>query len=514
MAEPSPRRQRWIGRSLAVLFASIAPAVALAQQIPQQELQFVTQSYAPRATVRVRSDLVQMDVVVRDAKGRVVGGMTRADFQVYDKGRPQEIGQFAIVSASGAAPAESPVPSSAPVPGSSSPAAVVAPPRFIGLFFDDRGTPFADLRYAQNAAEKFVRKDLRAGDKVGVFTASGSATLDFTDEASKLLAAIESVRPQPLNVPMVRPSCVQYPLGPYAAYLIADQTDLATVDLYTCRNASFSAHPDVPETPAELQVQAETILSSANIATKFTLEALGSLITHLAGMSGSRILVLASSGFFTETAHAQIDELTDEALAGNVVINSLDAKGLVARAPGGSTEDSPILKVPASQEEKQLLRKQRDSMDDVMVVLARDTGGIFFHNNNDLDLGLREMAAVPDVSYRLGFSPEHLRPDGEFHALKVKLAIPGPFEIQSRRGYFAPTPATTKAKNEIDALNDEVMKSDQRNALPAEVGAEAGRLPAGGAGFQVSLRVDPRALAFRKDHGKHLDRLVDCNIHL
>ncbi len=35
-------------------------------------------------------------------------------------------------------------------------------------------------------------------------------------------------------------------------------------------------------------------------------------------------------------------------------------------------------------------------MDDVMADLARDTGGVFFHNNNDLDLGLREMASVPD----------------------------------------------------------------------------------------------------------------------
>lgn len=511
IAELPSQPGTWIGRLLVVLFLLMAPAVLLPQQIPQQELQFVTQPYAPAATLHVHGDVVQMDVIVRDAKGHAVSGLTRTDFQIYDKGKPQKLGEFAVMSASGPATASNPAPvsNSAPVVVSSGPSAIAARPRYIGLFFDDRSTPFSDLRYAQNAAVKFVREDLHAGDKVGILAASGSPKLDFTDEVPKLLTSIEAVRPQPVRVPEVRPPCVQSPLGPYAAYLIVDQTDLQTLALYTCRSTQFSASAQaaVPEKPAEIELQAEAVLSSANITTKSTLDALGSLVAHLAEMSGSRILVLTSSGFFTETTHAQIDELTDEALAGNVVINSLDAKGLAEPTPGGGTEESPILNVSASENEKQLLRKQRESLDDVMVVLARDTGGIFFHNNNDLDLGLREMAAVPEVSYRLGFSPENLKPDGEFHTLKVKLAVPGSFEIQSRRGYFAPTPAAAKSENAANAFNDEVMKRDQLSALPVGVGVEVGRLPAGRAGLQISLRVDPRVLSFQKDHGRRLDKL-------
>lgn len=505
MAELSSEPRRWIGHFLAVIAVLTVPAAVLAQQIPQQELQFVTQPFAAPATVRVHSDGVQMDVVVRDAKGHLVSGLTRQDFEVYDKGKLQRLAQFTIVSAPGAASEGN----SASVAASSKAVAVAVSSRYIGLFFDDRSTPFGDLRYAQNAAEQFVQKDLHIGDKVGVFTASGSPQLDFSDNKPKLLTAIESVRPHVLSVPVVRPPCVQYPLGPYASYLIVDEADLEVMNLYTCHDTPFSASEQaaVPETPAELELHAETILSSANIITKSTLDALGSVVTHLAEMSGSRILVLASSGFFTDTTHAEIDELTNEALAGNVVINSLDAKGLVASAPGEDVQDASFSKAPASEEEKQLLNKQRESFDDVMVVLARDTGGIFFHNNNDLDFGLREMAAVPDVSYRLGFSPTNLKPEGEFHALKVKLAVSGPFQIQSRRGYFAPTPTAERAEDQADAFKDEIMKSDQLSALPAEVGAEAGRLPGGGAGFQISLRVDPRALSFRKDHGKHLDQL-------
>lgn len=56
------------------------------------------------------------------------------------------------------------------------------------------------------------------------------------------------------------------------------------------------------------------------------------------------------------------------------------------------------------------------------------------------------MASVPEISYRIGFSPANLKPDGKFHDLKVKLTVPGSFDIQARRSYFAPTEAAAKAE--------------------------------------------------------------------
>jgi hypothetical protein len=254
-------------------------------------------------------------------------------------------------------------------------------------------------------------------------------------------------------------------------------------------------------------------------------------------MPGHRIAVLTSSGFFTLSLQRQIDNITRDALRADVVINSLYAGGLMALAPGGDAKDSPLYSrgpaatpppaesptdrrlgsrqpslsvsgVPASEYERLILKEQRDELDDVMADLARDTGGIFFHNNNDLDLGLREMAAVPDVSYRLGFSPADLKPDGKFHDLKVKLTVPGRFQIQARRGYFAPNEATQRAEGRVDRLNDEVLKTDGMQGIPAEVTAQPGQLPTGGTGLRVSLHVDLRALSFQKNQGRHIDKLT------
>lgn len=513
---------RWVARVLAAVLAIAALSViAAAQQIPEQELRFDTQPYTPAAALRIHRDVIQVDVVVRDAKGQAVGALKQQDFKVYDKGKEQTISQFTVERA--APRIVGGQTSSQPSASTSAPSSAAPTPsqqRFIALFFDDRNTPFSDLAYAREAAEKFVQENLHQGDKVGVFTASASTALDFTDDKQQVLKTIESVHMQPVGLRSANcPGALrEFPMGPYAAHLIIDEGDTEARSLYLCGG-------NTPSTQAETEILARTVLSSAEVISKSSLGSLDSVIGHLSQMPGHRIVVLTSSGFFTASLQPQLDQVTGDALDAGVVINSLDAKGLVARAPGGQAKDSPMNSgamggsglgdsplasggVPASEYEKQLLKKQQDEMDDVMADLARDTGGVFFHNNNDLDLGLREMAAAPDVSYRLGFSPVDLKPDGKFHDLKVKLAVPGQFQIQARRGYFAPSEATRQAEGRVDRLNDEVLKTDSIEGIPAEVTAQPGQLPTGGTGLQVSLHVDLKGLAFQKGQGRHMDKLT------
>jgi len=528
---------RWVPRVFtAVLAIAVLSIIAAAQQIPEQELRFDTQPYAPAATLRIHRDVIQVDVVVRDAKGQAVGALKQQDFKVYDKGKEQTISQFTVERAApkivSRAPSSTPaLPTSAAVSAPSWSAATSSQQRFIALFFDDRYTPFSDLAYARQAAEKFARENLHGGDRVGVFTASASTTMDFTDDTQKLLKTIESVHMQTLGPPEYPHPCTQYPIGPYAAHLIYDEGDTETRQLYLCGN-------NTPTAEAQLEVTARTLLSSAEIISKLSLGSLDSVIARLGQMPGHRIAVLASSGFFTLTLQRQIDNITRDALRAGVVIDSLDAAGLVALAPGGGAKDSPLYSrgpiatsdrsptnpalgsrqpnnslpyasgVPASEYERLILKEQQDELDNVMADLARDTGGTFFHNNNDLDLGLWEMAAAPDVSYRLGFSPVDLKADGKFHDLKVKLTVPGKFKIQARRGYFAPTEATKQAEGRADTFADEVLKTDSIEGIPAEVTAQPGRLPSGETGLQVSLHVDVGTLSFQKGQGRQMDKLT------
>jgi len=87
--------------------------------------------------------------------------------------------------------------------------------------------------------------------------------------------------------------------------------------------------------------------------------------------------------------------------------------------------------------------------------LADATGGSFFHNNNDLGEGLKRIAAQPEFIYVLGFSPQNLKLDGSFHALKVSLTKQSGagLQLQSRRGYFVARHAidpVEQAKQEVE----------------------------------------------------------------
>ena len=55
----------------------------------------------------------------------------------------------------------------------------------------------------------------------------------------------------------------------------------------------------------------------------------------------------------------------------------------------------------------------------VMSDLAQATGGLFFHNNNDLPNGFRQVGSIPEVSYVLGFHPGEAPVGGKYHKLKV-----------------------------------------------------------------------------------------------
>jgi Ca-activated chloride channel family protein len=88
------RRHNSRRRLSAALFAGLActfqilvcNSVAFAQDVPQDPDEEV---------VRVRTDLVVVPVYVTDERGRRVSGLTRADFQVRDNGRPVEANYFA-----------------------------------------------------------------------------------------------------------------------------------------------------------------------------------------------------------------------------------------------------------------------------------------------------------------------------------------------------------------------------------------------------------------------------------
>ena len=122
-------------------------------------------------------------------------------------------------------------------------------------------------------------------------------------------------------------------------------------------------------------------------------------------MPGQRLVVIASPGFLAETAEAISEkaEILDAAAHANVMISALNARRLFTTNIDASQSGSysPTTQTLISQ----YFEQSAIATEDVLAELAEGTGGTFFHNNNDLNEGFARVAAAPEVSYVLGFSP-------------------------------------------------------------------------------------------------------------
>jgi VWFA-related protein len=434
-----------------------------------------------------------------------VGELKKSDFELFDNGRQVEISSFSVENTAamplqyGATPQAltGPQLSTAPTLGPS------PTPRYIALLFDDASMRTLDAGTSRNAAEAFVRTSLKPGDKIGIFTTSTTVSLSFTDNVPKILETLAQLRAHKKRSENGTIDCSA--MTPLEAHDILDtigmQTDALALGKLLCVDPIATA---------------QQVVDIAERASEDSLGAITDVIHYLGRMPGRRILLLASSGFLTETLQAfqaKQDKVIDEAVNANVIINSLDAKGLVA-APPGTDDDGHLLDPDILTSGRMLLLFinfqdwNREALDDPLAMLAEGTGGRFFHNRNDLDVGLRDMLTAPDVSYVLTFSPGDLKTIGETHSLKVKLVNPSGLIIQARRGYLVPDSSPTDAEKKQRKLDNAVLGTDNPESIPMQVTADPGTLVTGQQVLTVSVHFDANKLAFQSQGDRKVDRLI------
>ena len=192
------------------------------------EVRVGSRTYERRpAAIRVDTNLVEIDVVVRDHHGHAVAGLDRGRFRIFDEGKQRTITGFSVDSLG---PSENGKPEQPAVAQGGAPGDLsqqsnssVRVPRFLALFFDDvntqDGPQLMTLRQTQAAVGKFIKDALRPGVSIGVFAASGTPTLEFTSDEAKLAEAIGQLKPHPRMPESGLSSCP--PISPHRAYRIA-----------------------------------------------------------------------------------------------------------------------------------------------------------------------------------------------------------------------------------------------------------------------------------------------------
>jgi hypothetical protein len=254
--------------------------------------------------------------------------------------------------------------------------------------------------------------------------------------------------------------------------------------------------------------RAVNIVFKNDLGVQETLIALDNLIHRMTEtLGGTRTIAVVSDGFFSRNLQNRMDKLIDRALRANVVINTLDARGLYAEPPGGDLSE---LAAPPEVERKiEDMRHTGMATDsDPLNEIAEATGGVFVENTNDMEGGIAKISALQAPAYVLGFSPENLRSNGRFHSLQVKITGSRNLAIQARRGYFAPATATPTIEAERENLEEAAFSQENLSGFPLQLSMKSMKTATASFKLSVTVDADMRSAEFIKKGDRNIDDLT------
>jgi VWFA-related protein len=461
--------------------------------VGQTTTQEVVTKDAP-AIFTAKTNLVMVPVVVRDKKGKAVGTLRQEGFQLFDKGKPQVISRFSVEkSGAGKVIAAVRAPGAPNEKGGAPP--VIAPDRFVGLLFDDIHTNFADLAMARAGAQKFLASSLKSTDRAAIFTTSGQTTLDFTDDRDLLNKTLLKLVPRPREIASIDPETCPPSISLFPADLMINGHDreaiaVAVGDVEKC-------NPGIGLEIATVMAlgHARVVLEEGREQTNATIVSLKEVVGKMAEMPGQRTLILASPGFiFLGDQFRDEGPVIDLAIRSGVVINALDVKGVVNYWWQHSAAKARLLRDAGLA--------TSGTLDD----LAYGTGGKAYHLNFPAE-GFKELGAAPEVFYLLGFSPQNLKLDGAFHALKVSPKTSAGMSVQARRGYYAPDHLASAEEDAKKEVTQALFSREEVGEIPVVTNTEFFKASQSEARLSVTSRIDVRRLRFRQADGRNLDDL-------
>jgi VWFA-related protein len=482
------------------------PAEPAKPQAPASNDNAEVSSRDTAPTFKVRVNLVLVRVVVRDQQGRVVPNLKKEDFQLTDNRKPQTISTFSVetpeshVVASTVGTNEN-----APVDPAVAKAVAALPQRFVSVVFDDQHLNMQDAMFVRTAAGKFL-DSVAVSDRVGIYSTSGQFTVEFTDDHEQLRKSLLKIIPHSPTAGIHDCPDMSY----YEADLIQNKNDqqamaIATEDTVQCAFGGDETQAAAARSMA--QSEAGFVIGREDSSTEFALRHMEDVLRRLSSMPGQRVMVFVSPGFITSTLQLEFNGVVDRATKGNIVINTIDARGLYTPDMGDISE--PFTGSPKTAGYKLTFQiAAQQAQEDVLAQLADGTGGTFFHNRNDVDQGLREAGAAPAMTYLLGFSPQNLKLDGSLHTLKVSFAHKTNYKIQARHGYFAPRHVVDPVEAAKAEIQEALFSQDEIRDLPVDLHTQFFKTDNYQAKLAVLTHVDIKGVHFRKSDGRTRDDLT------
>jgi VWFA-related protein len=402
-------------------------------------------------------EVITVDAVVLDGDGRPVRGLTRADFRLFEDGRAQEIASFeAFDDAEGGASVEA-RPVSAPAVATARPPSRGGARTFV-IVVDDMGLAPSRQADVRSALARFL-SGLRDGDELIVATTSHDTwwTARLPEGREDLAALFARVRGRGLR------DSFADAISEWEAYRIAnvEGTSFARVEAMPGEKGGFAPGQNVtarvvqrylerrvcdPLAPglcdAMVRARAKQVDQRRLNRTRDVLHTIDRATFALTGARGRKSLLLLTEGFLNDPAVSAVQEVAGKAREANLVVYSLDVRGLVAATSGELAESGSLSGGPG---ELALLRAEAIDFEAAgNAGLAEDTGGFAVRNTNDLAGEAARVAEESRVYYLLGFAPPPGKGPRDWRKLKVEVTRPG-LTVRARKGYLRRSAAEVAA---------------------------------------------------------------------
>ncbi len=425
-------RQSWSSRfgffagPMAIIIFVLAFSQFAYTQSPTQQL---TPSPEDNDVVKISTNLIQIDVSVTDAKGKVITDLKPNEIEIYENGEKQNITNFSFISS---------VRATTETPKVIDKNAIPVPPvalrpenvrRTYALVVDDLSLSFESAYQTRRALKKVVDEQMQDGDLVAIIrTGAGIGALQqFTSDKRILYAAIEKVK---WNL---------QGSGGISAFAPIQSAPDSSLDVDPSATAEDSD-------PTSGDGQTLDDFRTRVFATG-TLGALKYIVTGMSELPGRKSVILFSDGFRlfeTDENGSQIGgevldflkQLVDYANRASVVFYTIDARGLQYTgftAVDAISDTGPDALNALSQSRRDQLHDTQDGLS----YLAEETGGLAITNDNDLSGGVRKI--LNDQSYYLvGYEPDSETFDPakrKFNKIAVKVLRKGATE-RHRSGFF------------------------------------------------------------------------------
>jgi VWFA-related protein len=411
---------------------------------------------APQPTFRAGVEYVELDAVVTDTQDKPVKDLTKENFEVLERGRPQTLAGFQFVSIHPSRRTVPDVKTAAPSIDVVSNAHAPLGRQWV-LVIDDLHIIEQHIVHTKKVVQEFL-ESLPADDQVAiVFVGRSDLSQDFTSDLGAQMRTVNRIRDA---------------LG--FAYDAADRGGGSAVE----RVSAADRH--------KYGMGSIDVLNNVSKALTRSTYPRKALVYVSEGMTypdelPADPIVRSYVEDFLDGLHGSFDV----ARRAGVPVYTIDPRG----APDCTAVRGDCVEPPWPN-----IRNQWNHLRE----LADNTGGRAFVNRSDILQAVHDLVDDSNSFYLLGYYPEPLERDGKFHDVDVTIKGRTGLKVRARAGYTSPKPAkTTEADTRLTL--DGVLSA----ALPVaslQLRATAAPIAVGEKGMvtAVTLEVTYPALADTK----------------